>query len=103
MGGERRVSRRRDFSDCQCLGFAYLGGVEASLDDLHTLGWMAVGSHFADAQMIVREDAIAAFFLNSVMLPLGPPAHDGFLVPPRGERQHPSFTELALESLVVDE
>src|ERR1039458_2242908 len=51
---------------------------------------MAVGGHFADSEVIVGEDVVAALLLDCVVLALAAPANHGFLVAPGGEREPPA-------------
>jgi hypothetical protein len=103
MGGERGVRLWRDFGDRQRFRLAGLRDIEALFDHLLVLGWVAIGGHFADAQVIVGEDAVAALLLNFVVLAVATPTNYRFFVAPSGERQHPTLAPFALEAFVVDE
>src|ERR1700746_1612208 len=64
---------------------------------------MRVGCDISDSDVIVAEYFASAAFLHLVMLTLGAPANQGFLVTPRGVRQQPTRPSPALETLIVDE
>src|SRR5882724_5574723 len=101
--GLRRAVARRDLGEGDELGLAYLGLVKAALQDRRFPRRIGIGGDVADAQMVIPKDLEASLGLHDMVLALGAPAHDGLFIAPRRMRQHPTWPQLALETLVVDE
>src|SRR6185437_6204178 len=64
---------------------------------------MSIGRDVAHPDAVVAEHIRSPALLNAMMLSLGTPANQRFLVAPRGMRQHPTWAPLAFKALVVHE
>src|ERR1700683_118959 len=60
VSSESCIRRRGDLGDRQRFGLSDLGSIQSLLNYLQVRGRMTVGSRFADAQVIIGEDAAAA-------------------------------------------
>src|SRR5215470_13519308 len=97
------VPRWRLLANCDYLGLADLGFVEALLQQLLTLGNLCVSGDLADTQVVIFENFETALLLNFMVHTKRAPADYRLLVAPGGQRQQPPLCSLAGEALIVDE
>src|SRR5215471_18890663 len=88
---------------CDRRSIAGFGLVEPLLREGVPRGHLIVGSDLANAQVVVREDFIAALLLDLVMAPARAPADERLLVPPVRKGKDPALADQALVAYVVDE
>src|SRR5262245_13495871 len=69
----------------------------------NAIGRRRIRHDFANPQMIILKDVVAAALLSLVVLGDGAPPHNGLFISPCGMRQDPSWPARTFESLVIDE
>ena len=60
VSSEGCIRHRGDLGDRQRFGLSDVGGIQSLLNYLQVRGRVTIGGHFADAQVIIGEDAAAA-------------------------------------------
>src|ERR1700694_347952 len=81
-----RIWRWRNVGECRKLRSTDLRLVQTLLNERHALRGRCVRYNFANPQMIILKDLVAAALLSLVMLGDSAPSHNGFFVAPGGMR-----------------